>query len=59
MYVFISSWCNVETLIKSEMIFVNPVVKCCECAQNWSIEVVGDIRKDILKDKKEKLGRIN
>ncbi len=28
MNVFISSWCNVETLLKPEMIFVNPVVKC-------------------------------
>ncbi len=28
MNVFISSWCNVETLLKPEMILVNPVVKC-------------------------------
>ncbi len=25
MSMFISSWCNVETLLKPEMIFVNPV----------------------------------
>ncbi len=28
MNVFISSWCNVETLLKPEMILVNPVIKC-------------------------------
>ncbi len=28
--VFISSWCNVETLLKPGVIFVNPVVECCE-----------------------------
>ncbi len=47
MNVFISSLYNVETLLKSEMIFVNPLVKLfchltndwsfCECPQNGTI----------------------
>ncbi len=34
MNVFISSRCNVETLLKHEIIFVNPLVKCCRHLTN-------------------------
>ncbi len=35
MYI-ISNWCNVETLLKPEVSFVNPVSECCE-PHDWSV----------------------
>ncbi len=61
---------NVETLLKQELIFGNPVVKCglstwlatglCECLiVTTESGMVGYFRKEHLKDEKEELRRIN
>ncbi len=59
-------WCNVETLLKPEMIFVNPVFKCCvatwlmtDLCVNVHKTDFTQFKKMNLKDEKQELGRID